>query len=274
MSATGSTMLRTVTLRTFRDARRALIGYTIGLTILTLMMGVFWPTIEEQGDQFQQLLDSYPPAMQAFFGDMSQMTTAPGFLKAELFSFMLPLVILLFAIGRSADTIAGEEERGALDTLLSHPVSRRRAYMEKAAGVALSVGAIVLVVFLGLVFIDVAFGMGVGIAGILAACTMLLLLVFAHMGVTFALAGWKGRKGLVVALAATLAVASWLLSSFGRLVEQLEPARALSLFRWYDDVNALSAGLDAWGALVLAVVAAAGLILGMLLFERRDLAVG
>ena len=39
---------------------------------------------------------------------------------------MVPLLLLIAAIGAGAGAIAGEEERGTLDLLLSLPVSRRR----------------------------------------------------------------------------------------------------------------------------------------------------
>jgi ABC-2 type transport system permease protein len=266
-------LLRNVMLRTVRDARRGLLGYSVGLVLLILMMGLVWPTIASQGDEFQKLLESYPPAMQAFVGDMAEFTTPAGYLRGELYSAMLPLIILLFAIGRSADALAGEEERGALDTLLAHPVSRRRAYMEKAAGVATGITLIALVIALSVIGIDFIFSMGLRVAGIFGASLMLALLAFAAQGVTFALAGWRGRKGFVIALASVFAVSSWLLSSLGRLVDQLEPARVLSVFAHYGDANPLSEGLDWGSALVLLVVASGSLILGSWLFERRDVGV-
>lgn len=265
--------LRGVAMRTLRDARRMILGYALALALLTLVMGVFWPTIEKQGEGFDDLIASYPPAMQAFFGDFSDFTTPQGYLRAELFSLVLPLVLLLFAIGRGAEALAGEEERGALDTLLSHPVSRRRAYLEKAAGVALGVLAIVVVIALALLFIDAAFRMGIGPAGILAASAMLLLLALAHVGVTLALAGLRGRKGFVIGVAAAFAVGSWLLASFGNLVKALEPARVLSVFAHYEDVNGLKDGIDPVHAAALLAVAVVGLVVGLVAFERRDLGV-
>lgn len=266
-------LLRSVALRTVGDSARAIIGYCIGLALLVIMMGVFWPTIRDQSADFQQLIDSYPPAMQAFFGDFQDFTTPAGYLNAELFSLMLPLVLLIFVIGRSAATLAGEEERGVLDTLLAHPVSRRRVYLEKAAGIAIGVAMVVTVVGLGLVVIDLTFGMELGIGAIAFACFMLLLLAFAHGGVTFALAGWRGRSAFVIGLSSTFALASWLLASFGDLVEAMRPFRALSTFAHYSDVNALKGEWEGLAVLVLIAVGILGLLIGLWAFERRDLAV-
>ena len=265
-------MLGSVLAKTLRDQRRALLGWGIGIALFCLLMVAYFPTIEQMGDDFQKLIESYPPAMQAFFGDFSEMQTPAGYLNAEMWSAMLPLVVLLFAIGRAADAVAGEEERGALDTLLTHPVSRRRAFLQKAAGVAIGLTIICALLALLTVLIDLVWGMGISSLNILAASLIVLLLGLAFMGVSFAIAGWRGRKGLVIALASSIAVASYVLNALGKLVSWLEDARFVSLFKYYSDVNPLKDGLDVPAAIVLALVAIVGVFVGMLLFERRDLA--
>ena len=40
------------------------------------------------------------------------MTSGLGFLNAELFSLMLPVLFLIYAIARGARLVAGEEEAG------------------------------------------------------------------------------------------------------------------------------------------------------------------
>ena len=62
--------------------------------------------------------------------------SAAGYLGSELFSFMVPLLLLIAAVGAGARAIAGEEERGTLDLLLANPVSRRRLVLEKLAALA------------------------------------------------------------------------------------------------------------------------------------------
>ncbi len=55
----------------------------------------------------------------------------PGYLDAELFSFMLPLFVLVLAIGSGARAFAGEEDAGRLELVLSYPVRRSRAVLAK-----------------------------------------------------------------------------------------------------------------------------------------------
>ena len=48
---------------------------------------------------------------------------------------MVPLLLMIAAIGAGAGAIAGEEERGTLELLLANPLSRRRLVLEKTAAV-------------------------------------------------------------------------------------------------------------------------------------------
>ena len=44
---------------------------------------------------------------------------------------MLPLLLLVFAIGLGARAIAGSEQEGTLELLLSNPVTRRTVVAER-----------------------------------------------------------------------------------------------------------------------------------------------
>lgn len=48
-------------------------------------------------------------------------------------AFVVPLVLLAYAIVEGTGAIVGEEERGTLDLLLSNPLTRRRVVVEKFA---------------------------------------------------------------------------------------------------------------------------------------------
>ena len=266
-------MLRSILLKTLRDQRRALVGWSIGVGLFCLMMVAYFPTIEQMGDDFQKLIESYPPAMQAFFGDFSDLTTGPGYLRAELFSLMFPILFLIYAVGRGADLVAGEEERGALDVLLAHPVDRRRVVLEKAGGLALGILALSLVAWAVLAAGDLALGMDVGAVRIGVAMLALALLAMAFGGLALAVGGLRGRKGPAVAAAASLAVAMYLVTSIGRLVDGLSAVQPLSLYHHYERAHGLGGAVDGVGFVALALSAAATVGLAAWGFERRDVGV-
>ena len=59
-----------------------------------------------------EFLSSYPDALKKAF-NLGAMTTGTGFLNAELYTLVLPILFLVFGISRGSRLVAGEEEAGA-----------------------------------------------------------------------------------------------------------------------------------------------------------------
>lgn len=269
----GDAMLRNVLLKSLRDQQRPLLWWGLSIVGFSLMMGAFYPSIRAEGEKFQDLVESYPPAFRAFFGDLNDFTTPEGFLSSEMFSFMVPLLFLIYVIGRAADAIAGEEERGSLDVLLAHPVTRTGALLQKAGAVAL--GALVLgfATWLGLFVAGLLFDMRVPFWNLVSAVLLATLLALTFGALALAVASWRGRKGMAVGVAAGAAAVAFLLDGLAGLTPALEGVEPASPFYWYSRASALRDGLDPASALVLAVVPLALVALSAWLFERRDLGV-
>ena len=125
-------MFRSVTTKTLHDQRHALPAWVIGLVLLVGMYVAIWPSVRGE-PSMNEFLDQMPEAFRALFTmSGADMSTPIGYVKIELLSFMVPLLLLTYAIGAGATAIAGEEDRRTLDLLLSAPISRRRIVLEKA----------------------------------------------------------------------------------------------------------------------------------------------
>ena len=133
-------MRRNVFLKTLLDAERALVWWSLGLIGMSTLMIAVYPTVRDNPD-LNEMVKDYPEALKAFiaFGGDLDYVSGAGYLGSELFAFMVPLLLLIAAIGAGARAIAGEEERGTLDLLLANPLSRRRLVLEKLAAVAVEV---------------------------------------------------------------------------------------------------------------------------------------
>lgn len=81
-----------------------------------------------------------------------------------------------------------------------------------------------------------------------------------------------GKHGLAVALPAGLAAGSYLVSGLHSLAGWLDPFRFLSPI-WWIGTAPLQNGIRGLGALIVAFVAVAALLVGGALAERRDLEV-
>jgi hypothetical protein len=149
-----------LTRRGLLDHRRALAGWCLGVIGYAALVSSIFPSIKGSAD-FEKLVEHYPDALKSLFG-LTQgggITSGAGFIDAELFSLILPLFVLVLAIGSGARVFAGEEEAGRLELVLSYPVRRRDALLAKAAAVAGEVALVCPVGFAALLVLSEAVGL-------------------------------------------------------------------------------------------------------------------
>lgn len=264
-------MLHSVALKTLRDYRRSLVWWALGIVGFVALYVAIYPTVRDLPD-IDELLDSYPEALRAFIGASSGLdfSSPQGYLQTEAFSFLLPLLLLLFGIGAGANAIAGEEERGTIELLLGAPLRRERLVLEKLAAVCSAVVLLGIVTWAALWLGALAVGMDIAAAKLAAATTSLVLLALVFTTLALLIGAATGSKGLAVAVASGLALAAYVLDSLANLVEQLEPLQPLSPFYLYRAAEPLRHGLDPVHALALAGLSLAFAALAPAAFGRRD----
>lgn len=264
-------MFRDVFFKGLRDQRRSLLIWIASVVAYVLMMSSLFPSIRRSSADMKAYIESMPETFRrAFMGESTDFGSAVTYLNGELFSFMTPLFVMIFAIGLAAAQIAGEEENGTLSLLLAHPVSRTRLLLQKYAvlvtGTAALCGAHLAAMAAG----DVAVGMDLPAGGLIGAHVSLLLLGLAVATVTFATGAATGRRGLTIAVGAAVGVVAYLLNIIAAMVESLSWLRRLSLFYYYGGAEPLRVGLrPAYAAVLLAVIVGAAAV-AWLRFERRD----
>jgi len=265
-------MLRNTFTKTLRDLRRALGWWALGTTALSAFIVAVYPSVRDN-PELNKMVDDYPDALKAFFGlgqDVDY-TSAVGYLNSELFSFMLPLLLLVAAIGAGARATAGEEERGTLDLLLANPVSRRRLVLEKVAALIVEVLILGFVSWLSLVVGCQIVDLHVSAGHLAAATTAAVLLAVSFGTIALLVGAAAGRRGAAIGVASAGAVGAYLLSSLAELVDFLKPLRGASPFYHYVSQDALRAGLAFDHSFVLIAVAVAATVAAVSAFARRDL---
>jgi ABC-2 type transport system permease protein len=255
--------------RSLLDKKRALIGWCVGLAVLTFFTMAFWPTIKGS-PQFNKLWKGLPHALKTFVGDQP-LTTPQGYLQSELFLYLVPLMFMIYGIGRGADAIAGEEERNTMDLLLSAPVSRRRIVLEKYAAIVLGIGLLAAVLLASLYLSATLFNMDIGLDKLAAATFGSAFLSLAFAALALAVSSYVGRKGLALAIAAALATATFFLNSLAPLANDLQSYQKLSPWHWYLGHSPLNNGFDLGGLGSLVVMILIMLAIATLGFQRRDI---
>ncbi|MDE3069652.1 MAG: ABC transporter permease subunit [Acidobacteriota bacterium] len=258
--------------KTLRDQRRGMICWGVGLASLVALMLLYYPAVRDS-PELNKFARNLPEGVKALIGGAEDYTSPAGYLNGELFSFMLPLLFLMYAVGLGSRAIAGEEEQKTIDLLLANPVSRTRVLLEKAAAAACGTVLLGIVVLVVLLVGGPAAGMHIGSGRLLAAGTSVVLLGLLFGALALTLSSATGARRSARGIVAALAVAAYFLNALAPLVSSLKPFRKLSPFYWYAGNEPLRHGLSLAHvaplvALTILLVAAA-----VLLFNRRDIAV-
>jgi ABC-2 type transport system permease protein len=265
-------MLSSVFTKTLRDRRRGFLYWALGLVAFIAMEVAVYPTVRDN-PSFKKLGESYPEAVKSFFGFGGQfdITSGAGFLGIEAFSMIVPLMLIFCAVAAGANAIAGEEERGTLDLLLSLPLSRSRCLLEKLAALLTETLALGLVLWTTLVIAVPLAKMHVSVVESLAATLLSLALARVFGMIALAVGAASGRRGLAIGVSAALAVATYVLNSLASLVSWLEHVQWISPFYYYARSDPLRNGLDISDLLILLAIALVAACLAPIVFARRDL---
>ena len=257
--------------RGLRDHRRALVGWCVGIAGYVALVASIFPSIESS-PELNDLIESYPDILKSLFGiaEGGNLTSGAGYLDVELFSFMLPLLVLVLAIGSGARTFAGEEDAGRLELVLSYPVRRRSAVLAKGVALAGEVLLACAAAALTILVFDWLVGLDLSLAHVGSAFVSLVALGLFYGWLALAVGAAYPSRGLAIGLAAGAAAASYLVGGLHELAGWLDPFRFVSTF-WLVGSSPLQTGADALGTAIVLAAAVVVLVLGALLVERRDL---
>jgi ABC-2 type transport system permease protein len=268
-------MLRSVFGAAVWSRRRSLAWWVGGSFVYLLFLGSAFPTLQSNAADFEKMLDNYPEALRAMFNIVEgvSLSSGPGFLHMELYSLVLPLLLIIFAVGFGARAVAGEEEDGTLDLILAGPISRLRLLTHQFAAMTVLTFLIGLVNFLTILLAGAAFGMGLSPAKLAAATFGVVLIALVFGSLALAVGAISGKRGVAVAVASAAALAAYLIFSLADLVTWLGTLQKASPWYYYAASTPLLKGIEWAHAGVLAAIAVALPVAGGVVLDRRDLAV-
>ncbi|MGB3682499.1 MAG: ABC transporter permease subunit, partial [Rubrobacteraceae bacterium] len=223
------------------------------------------------GPGLEQMVDAFPPGFMEAAGveDVASMGTITGFLDAEIFGLVLPLALPFFAILAAAGAIAGAEENGTIDVLMSNPLPRWQLVAAYFVSTAIALAGILaifgLILWGSVQFIDAELALGTVAEGVFGAWP--LAIFFGGLAMV-ASAIFRGKM-LAVGVAGGVLFVMYFLNVVSGLVEGLEFLEYFSAIYYYG--SPLTKGID-WAnfagltgaAIVLAVAA-------VFAFQKRDI---
>jgi len=256
-----------------RRLRGRIIGWSLGVGLYSLMMLFMYDAVLEIMG-IEELLAAYPPEVMAFIGvtDIFAIMTPPGYLDAYFFGYMT-VIIGIFIVGAGASMLVGDEERGVLDLVLAHPISRASLFASRALALVVATMLILLVCWLCWALPSSQTQLRLTWLEFLLPFFTLLaqLLLFGALALLLSFLLPSAR--LASMISGALLVGNYLLLGLYRLNDNLEPFIRLTPLYYYQGGQA-TGGLN-WGW--LGGVMAVTLLLttgAWLLFQQRDIRVG
>lgn len=248
---------------------RSLIWWIIGVVLTVLLVDAFYPSIV--GDpSLNSMLDQMPEALRPLLGP-ADLTSPVGYLASQLYLFFLPAIVLIFAIGRGAATIAGEEEDHTLDLLMVQPLGRWSLYAQKAGAVVIGVAVLVGVSVLPTLLLGSSLQIDIPPANLVAVTVQLAAMTVLFAMLAFAVGAATGRRSFAIAISAAVAFVTYLVDGLGQTIDWLDTFRPITPWYWCAPVDALTNGWQAAGLVVLIGASVVLVALGGWLFGRRNL---
>jgi len=250
-----------------------ILGWGIPLALLCSYGLLLYDTLvePEAQQQYMQLLSNYPPELMAFFGDMSQMFTPGGYLDTLFFSY-IPIVIGFFSILTCASLLAGDEEKGILDLVLAHPISRVKLYFGRLGAFTAATILILIISWMGFVITLPKTSLDATAWELILPFLSLFSLLLFFGTLTLLLCMLLPSLQWAAMTSGLILVASYFLTSLAKLSERLRPIEKFFPMHYYQGGKALTRmNWECFGILIGFSVIFVGIALW--LFERRDIRV-
>jgi len=250
--------------------RNAIIGWSLGLCFFPLVYIAIYPSV---ADQMAGLAD-----LEIYKAMGMSLGTFGDWVGSILIVFM-PLIAAIYGIINGTGTLAGEEEDGRLEMVVTLPLPRWQIVTAKA--IAFTVSSIIMFVVVSvvslLVFQSIESQIETEMVGmdLFTAVLSAWPIVFAVGMLSMFLAAFCANRRFASMIAAAILVVGYFGNNLAASTTTLEPFEPFFLFNYLDaSGTAVINGQQAGDIGVLLGIGLVGFALAVFFFQRRDLTVG
>ena len=260
-----------ITLQTIKDNGKLTIIVTLLFMAMAAMYAGMFPSFEES---LVEMMDSGLLEDYNFFPHADQMYTYIGFLTLELYNIFWLLILAIMLGFIAASSIAKEIEGKTIDILMSNPLSRKQIVIEKFMGLIPMFLVVNLATMLAIMGISAALDESLNYGNLLLVHAISIPYFLAVFSVGILLSVIINEKMKASIILISILVAMFVINSLSLMAPDYEVMGLFSFSHYFDTFDVLKYGeVDGAGILVFVAVTLVCLILAMVYFEKRDIAV-
>lgn len=257
---------------TLHRLRGQIVGWAVWIGLYGVLMAFFYPSMTEVDELLDNFIAMFPKAVLAFFENITIIGTPMGFLDVYYFSY-LHLIIGILAVSAGAGLLAGDEEKGILDLVLAHPVSRSSLFFGRVFGLVTALILVLAGCWLSWMIPAGHVGLALSPLELLRPFLPLLavLLLFASVALLLSMILPAARQAGM--LSGAILVGNYLVLGLAKINNTLQPVIKYTPLNYYQGGAAVE-GLNLHWLGGLFAASLPVLFAAWLLFLHRDIRVG
>lgn len=257
-------------IQTWRSHWKSFLSWAAVLIVMNSIELSVYPTMAKSGDSMKTFLESFPDFFKKMFR-MEDYFTGPGFLNTELFSLIIPMVMIGVGLAWGASATAEDEERGTADLLFTLPITRSKFLWSRLLAMTSALALLAIInfinLFIGAKFVDMQLNASNLAAGSLGC--FLIGMLFASFGALFGAV--SGKRGASLGIGAGIAILFYVFYTITSIVTKFDFIKPINPFQWLIDANQLMVGFNWSTNLKFLSLSAIAVISASWIINRRDI---
>lgn len=261
-----------ITKRTIKINIKKLLIYLAVSILLTWMLVAIYPSFSENS---QEMVDSYPREAFEFTGiDADEfLASLEGFIAAEHYSIMWPIIMIVFVVSYATSTIAGEIEDGSIELLLTQPISRISVFLSKyVSGLVLT---LILVTASSLATVPIALIHQIDFNGASYFYISVIGFLFSLTiySLTFLFSAISSNRSKAMSLTLFIVILMYAIQIVAYIEDSVNFLKYISFFHYYDfNAAMLDEHISLLSVAIFGLTSITSTVAGLLYFNKRDIA--
>jgi len=254
--------------RAVGDSWRSTLIWSLALAAVLLLYLPLYPSMN--GADMRNLISSLPSELVNALG-YEDILSGPGYVQATFFGLLGFVLITAAAVSWGSSAVAGAEESGRLELVLSHGVGRVQYALETALGILVRLVWFAVFTAVLILVLSGPAELGLEAAHVVAAELAWLGLGCLSGSIALAVGAFTGRRTTALGTAAGVAAAGYVMNALANQNSDLDWLRNFSPYSWAYRNDPLADGFDFAGLGLLAAACVLFTALAVWALNRRDI---